>query len=171
MVKRGSPNRFARVARSISVAAIVSTVACGGPPRTPEHPTFERVAVNQRAVGIAYGAVALFKVDEELVALRVVDAPLWGYAIEYEWHAAPISATTFATSATGAGETDEKEQRGAVLAGPLYMRWSRGNNKFGWLYWPEDSSGISVSSISFRSVDSIDLQDPQIFWYTQEMFE
>lgn len=155
----------------VAVTAILATAACGGPPHTPEHPTFERVAVNQRAIGIAYGAVALIRVDDELVALRVVDAPLWGYSIEYEWNVAPASETVFDTSSTGAGQTDEKRQRGAILAGPLYMRWSRGNNKFGWLYWPDDPSGISVSSITFRSVDSINLQDPQIFWYTQEMFE
>lgn len=51
------------------------------------------------------------------------------------------------------------------------MRWSRGSKDFGWLYWPEDMTNLSVSSITFRSVDSIDLHDPEIFWYTQEMFK
>lgn len=113
----------------------------------------------------------LFRVDEQLVALRIVDAPLWGYAIEYEWNEAPVDTSVFETTATGSGQTDEKMQRGTVLAGPLFMKWSRGSNSFGWLYWPDDSSGISVSSITFRSVDSIHLQDPQIFWYKQEMFD
>jgi hypothetical protein len=98
--------------------------------------------VNQRAVGIAYGAVVLL-----------------------------IDAAVFKTTGTGAGETDEKNHRGVVLAGPLFMRWSRGSEKYGWLYWPEDSSAISVSSITFRSVASIRLQDPEIFWYRQEMFD
>ena len=127
--------------------------------------------MNQRAVGIPNGAVVLFRIDQELVALRVVEAPLWGYAIEYEWSVAPVDATVFETTSTGSGETDEKNQRGVVRAGPLFMQWSRGSKKSGWLYWPEDSSNISVSSITFRSVDSIHLQDPEIFWYKQDMFE
>ena len=103
--------------------------------------------------------------------MRVVDAPLWGYTIEYEWNVAPVEADVFRTTSTGGGETDEKKHRGVVRAGPLYMRWSRGSKNFGWLYWPEDSRNISVSSITFRSVESIYLLDPQIFWYKQEMFE
>jgi len=159
------------ITRLLITVALTSATGCGGPPRPPEQPTFEHVAVNQRAVGIPYGAVVLFRVDQQLVALRVVDAPLWGYAIEYEWSVAPVDAAVFETTSTGAGETDEKKHRGAVRAEPLFMRWSRGSKKFGWLYWPDDSSEISVSSITFRSVDSIHLQDPQIFWYKQEMFE
>lgn len=153
------------------IAAILIVVwGCGGPPPTPEQPTYERVAVNQRGIGIPYGAVVLFRVDQQLVALRIVEAPLWGYAIEYEWNVAPAGEPAFKTTATGAGETDEKEQRGAILAGPLYMKWSRGSKHFGWVYWPDDSSAISVCSMTFRSVGDINLQDPQIFWYRQEMY-
>jgi hypothetical protein len=158
---------------SAALLAIAASllVSCGGPPRPPEHPTFERVAVNQRAIGIPYGAVVLFRVDDQLVALRVVDAPLWGYAIEYEWHAAPADPAVFETTATGAGQTDEKKRHGAVRAGPLYLKWSRGSAESGWLYWPEDSGMVSVCSITFRRVGRIDLQDPQIFWYRQDMFD
>ena len=159
------------ITRLLITVALTSATGCGGPPRPPEQPTFERVAVNQRAVGIAYGAVVLFRIDQEMVAVRVVDSPLSGRAIEYEWNVAPIDAAVFKTTGTGAGETDEKNHRGVVLAGPLFMRWSRGSEKYGWLYWPEDSSAISVSSITFRSVASIRLQDPEIFWYRQEMFD
>ena len=153
---------------TVSFAAIVG---CGKPPRVPEFPTFERVAVNQRAVGIPYGAVVLFRVEQKLVALRVVRAPMWGYRIEYEWNTASATTHAFETESTGAGETNEQNKRSAVRAGPLYMRWSRGSENFGWLYWPEDMKNIDVSSITFRSVDSIDLQNPEIFWYTQEMFD
>ena len=99
--------------------AIVALVGCGGPPRPPERPTFERVAVNQRGVGIPYGAVVLFKADRELVALRVVEAPKWGYWIEYEWNAAPVAEGVFETTSTGAGETNEQKRRSAVIAGPV----------------------------------------------------
>lgn len=150
---------------------MIVVVGCGGPPRPPEHPTFERVAANQRAVGIPYGAVVLFRIEDQLVALRVVDAPLWGFAIEYEWNMGAADTGVFETTATGAGQTDEKTQHSAVRAGPLYMTWSRGSDRSGWLYWPEDSRAISVCSITFRSVESIDLQNPQIFWYAREMFE
>lgn len=154
----------------LAIAASV-LVGCSGPPRSPEQPTYERVAVNQRAIGIPYGAVSLFRVDDQLVALRVVDATLRGFAIEYEWNVSPADSAVFETTATGAGETDEKEQLGAVRAGPLYLKWSRGSEESGWLYWPENSKSVSVCSITFRSVASIDLQDPQIFWYRREMFE
>lgn len=96
---------------------------------------------------------------------------MWGYRIEYEWNTAKGTGSIFETESTGAGETSEQEKRCAVLAGPLYMRWSRGSEEFGWLYWPEKMANISVSSITFRSVESIDLRNPEIFWYTQEMFE
>lgn len=96
---------------------------------------------------------------------------MWGYRIEYEWNATKVAADVFETESTGAGETSEQEKHCAVLAGPLYMRWSRGSENFGWLYWPDNTNSISVSSITFRSVDSIDLQNPEIFWYSQEMFE
>jgi len=171
MVKRDSILIRAAIIQLLVAVAIVAAAGCGGPPSPPEHPTFERVAVNQRGVGIPYGAVVLFKVDQELVAVRVVNAPLWGYAIEYEWNLAPLEADVFKTTSTGAGETDEKEQRGLVRAGPLYMRWSRGSKHFGWLYWPDDAKDLSVSSITFRSAESIYLQNPEIFWYTQDMFE
>ena len=170
-MKRDSIRVPAAITLLLVGVAVVAVVGCGGPPRPPEHPTFERVAVNQRGVGIPYGAVVLFRVDQELVAVRIVDAPLWGYTIEYEWNVAPVEADVFRTTSTGAGETDEKKHRGVVRAGPLYMRWSRGSKNFGWLYWPEDSRNISVSSITFRSVENIYLLDPQIFWYQQEMFE
>lgn len=155
----------------LAAVAIAASMSCGGPPRPPERPTFDRVAVNQRGVGIPYGAVVLFKVDQELVALRVVEAPMWGYRIEFDWNVAKVTADVFETESTGAGKTSEQEKRCAVLAGPLYMRWSRGSENFGWLYWPERKANISVSSITFQSVKSIHLQDPEIFWYTQEMFE
>jgi len=170
-VERGSIFAHSAITQLLVAVAIVSVVGCGGPPRPPERPTFERVAVNQRGVGIPYGAVVLFRVEQELVALRVVDAPIWGYWIEYEWNAAPLTAGAFETASTGAGETNEQKRRSAVIAGSLFMRWSRGSEVFGWLYWPEDPKDVSVSSITFRSVDSIDLQNPEIFWYTQEMFE
>ena len=157
--------------QSLAAVAFTAVVGCGGPPRAPELPTFERVAVNQRAVGIPYGAVVLFRVDQEMVALRVVEAPMWGYRIEYEWNTASATASVFETESTSTGETNEQKKRSAVRAGPLYMRWSRGSEDFGWLYWSEDTKNINVSSITFRSVDSIDLQNPEIFWYTQEMFE
>jgi hypothetical protein len=161
-----------RILSAVILAFAASVlVGCGGPPRSPEHPTYERVAVNQRAIGIPYGAVALFRVDDQLVALRVVDAPFRGFAIEYEWNVSPADSAVFETAAAGAGETDEKEKLGAVRAGPLYLKWSRGSGESGWLYWPEDSKSVSVCSITFRSVASINLQDPQIFWYKREMFE
>lgn len=170
-MKRASFRVLAATFQSIATVAIAATVGCGGPPRPPERPTFERVAVNQRGVGIPYGAVALFRVDQELVALRIVEAPMWGYRIEYEWNAAKVTADVFETERTGSGKTSEQEKRSAVLAGPLYLRWSRGSEDFGWLYWPEEKKNISVSSITFRSVNRINLQNPEIFWYTQEMFE
>jgi hypothetical protein len=170
-VKKNSIRVPSVSARLLVFSAILAAVGCGGPPRPPERPTFDRVAVNQRGVGIPYGAVVLFRVDQELVALRVVEAPKWGYAIEYDWNAAPVSQDVFETESTGSGETNEQKQRSVVIAGSLYMPWSRGSKDFGWLYWPEDKTTVSVSSITFRSVDSIDLQNPEIFWYTQEMFE
>ena len=170
-MKRASIRILAAAIQSLAAVALTSVAGCGGPPRLPELPTFERVAGNQRAVGIPYGAVVLFRVDQELVALRVVEAPMWGYRIEYEWNTAAATTDVFETEGTGAGEANEQDKRSAVHAGPLYMRWSRGSENFGWLYWPEESKNISVSSITFRSVKRIDLQDPEIFWYTQEMFE
>ncbi|MCG6950694.1 MAG: hypothetical protein LJE93_17400 [Acidobacteria bacterium] len=153
------------------VLATLLILGCDRTPRSPEQPTFTHVAVNQRAIGIPYGAVALFKVDQELVALRVVRALEWGYAIEYEWRAAPANASLFQTSRAGTGRTDEDGQAGSISAGPLHMGWSRGSEGFGWFYWPEDARNISVSSITFRSVNSIDLANPEIFWYRREMFE
>jgi hypothetical protein len=161
----------ARSFAPILIAVALISSACGGPPPPPRNPTFKRVAVNQRAIGIPYGAVVLFKTEDRLIALRVVDAPFWGFAIEYEWSAAPASSENFEADATGAGQTDEKQQHGGIKAGPLFMKWSRGSDKFGWLYWPESSTTVSVCSTTFRSVASVDLQDPEIFWYTREMFE
>jgi len=157
--------------QTFAAVTIAAVMGCGGPPRVPELPTFERVAVNQRAVGIPYGAVVLFRVDEEMVALRVTEAPMWGYRIEYEWNTASATANVFETESTGAGETGEQKKRSTVHAGPLYMRWSRGSEDFGWLYWPEEEHKIDVSSITFRTVDSIDLQNPEVIWFKQEMFE
>lgn len=154
----------------IPIACIAMT-ACGGMPPSPERPTYERVAVNERAVGIPYGPVAVFKVDDQLIAFRVSNVPLSGHGIEYEWSAAASDTTSFAPTATGSGQVEEKPHPVYVSAGPLAVQWSRGSQKYGWLYWPEDSRPTSVCAITFRSVESIDLQDPRVFWYTQEMFE
>jgi hypothetical protein len=155
----------------ISVAiALITFAGCGGAPPSPERPTYERVAVNDRAVGIPYGPVVVFKVDDQLIAFRVSSVPLSGYGIEYEWTAAPAGAALTAT-ATGAGAVEEKPQPVYIRAGPLAMQWSRGSQKYGWLYWPEDAHPTSVCAITFRSFESINLQDPRVFWYTQEMFE
>jgi hypothetical protein len=170
-VKRAPIRVLAAAFQTLAVIAIAAVAGCGGPPRPPERPTFQHVAVNQRGVGIPYGAVVLFRVDQEVVALRIVEAPMRGYRIQYEWNVAKVTTGAFETEGTGAGETGEHEKRCAVHAGPLYMRWSRGSEDFGWLYWPEKTNEISVSSITFRSVKSIDLKDPGIFWYTQDMFE
>lgn len=128
------PNCLPRViAGLLGGIALVATVGCGGPPRPPERPTFERVAVNQRGIGIPYGAVVLFRADQELVALRVVEAPKWGYWIEYEWNTAPLTADVFETASTGAGETNEQKNGApcspgrSICGGPAGRRISAGS--------------------------------------------
>ncbi len=41
----------------------------------------------------------------------------------------------------------------------------------GWLYWPDKEGEISVCAVTWGSIDSIDLQNPEVFWYTRDMFD
>jgi hypothetical protein len=129
------------------------------------------VSVSARSIGIPYGPVVLLRNREQLVALQVVAAPTSGFSIEYVWQIAPVTATGFATEDSGTGTTDEERGLGVVEAGPVRFKWSRASKDSGWLYWPQGWNDLSVCSETWASVDEIDLQDPKVYWYTQEMFQ
>ena len=156
------------------IAFCCAAIACDDVPRPPDRPTFDRVAVTERSIGIPYGSVVVFRTAGQLVALRVIESERWGYQIEYEWQATAPDSEIFDGKRQGAGATDENRENrrlGTIRAGPLLLRWSRGSEEMGWLYWPENENDISVCAITWGSVDSIDLRDPEVFWYTREMFE
>jgi len=155
----------------VLAAALVGVVGCLGPPPPPERPTPERVSVSARSIGIPYGPVVLLRNREQLVAVRVVGTAAGGYSIEYRWETAPFAASGFATEERGTGMTQEERGHGVVKAGPLRFKWSRGSQSTGWLYWPPASDELSVCSVTWPSIEEIDLQDPEIYWYTQEMFK
>jgi hypothetical protein len=155
----------------VLILVLAATSGCDDVPRPPYRPTSDRVAVSQRSIGIPYGSVVVFRTAGQLVALRVVDAQRWGYEIEYEWQATAPGSDTFDGTYQGTARTEEELGFGSVRAGPLFLRWSRGSENMGWLYWPDKKSDIKVSAITWGSVDSINLQDPEVYWYTREMFE
>ena len=142
-----------------------------GPPPPPEHPTLERVSVSVRSIGIPYGPVFLLRNREQLVAVRVVGSAAAGYSIEYRWESAPFSTTGFATDESGTGTTQEDRGFGVVEVGTLRFQWSRASKDSGWLYWPQGWDDLSVCSVTFPSVEEIDLENPKVYWYTQEMFK
>jgi hypothetical protein len=155
----------------VLAAMIGATTGCQAPPQPPRTPTLDLVSVSERSIGIPYGPVVLFRKDGELVALRVIAAPAAGYSIEYEWMTAPASGRGFTTDDGGTGATEEQRGFGHISLGPLYFKWSRASKSSGWLYWPPGSNDFSVCSRTWTSIDEIDLQQPEIHWYTQEMFQ
>lgn len=161
--------RKALACRVLAIAAVVAT-GCQGPPPPPERPTSKRVAVSVRSIGIPYGPVVLLRYGEQLIAVRVVAAPAAGYSIEYEWETATVTAHGFSTEERGTGTAEEERGFGVVEAGPIRFKWSRASKDAGWLYWPAGSDDLSVCSLTWASFDEIDLQRPNIHWYTQEMF-
>jgi len=154
----------------VLVTITMVTSGCPGPPPSPERPTPERVSVSERSIGIPYGPVILLRNREQLIALRVVAAPTAGYAIEYEWKTAPVMSNRFALDDSGTGTTEETRGLGVVKAGPVQFKWSRASRNSGFLYWPQGSKDLSVCSVTWANVDGIDLQNPKIYWYTQDMF-
>ena len=161
----------ANVVRWCLGAALIAGVGCGGPPPAPARPTAFRVAVSERSIGIPYGPVTLLRTGAELVALRVTAASRLGNAIEYEWDLAPAGGTGFVSETHGSASTVESSGFGQVVAGPLRFQWSRGSQDFGWIYWPVGLTDIAVCSRTWRNLEEIDLENPDIFWYTPEMFE
>ena len=155
--------------RVLATAAVVAT-GCQGPPPPPERPTPERVAVSVRSIGIPYGPVVLLRNREQLIAVRVVAAPAAGYSIEYEWETATVTARGYSTDDRGTGMAEEERGFGVVEVGPVRFKWSRASKDAGWLYWPMGSDGLSVCSRTWASFDEIDLHNPNIHWYSQEMF-
>lgn len=155
----------------ILATAAAMTTGCQGPPPPPERPTPERVSVSARSIGIPYGPVVLLRNREQLIAIRVVAAPAAGYAIEYEWKTAEVASHGFVTDDSGTGTTEEKRGLGVVKAGPVRFKWSRASRDAGFLYWPQGSKDLSVCSVTWASVDGIDLQNPLIYWYSQDMFQ
>ena len=158
------------LARCCLGAAFIAGAGCGGPPPTPERPTEYRVAVSDRSIGIPNGPVVLLKTDAQLIAVRVTAASLLGNAIEYEWDVAPAGGTGFVADTHGAASTVESSGFGTIVAGPVRFKWSGGSEDFGWFYWPPNPD-VAVCSRTWRNLDEINLQDPDIFWYKQEMFE
>jgi len=124
-----------------------------------------------RSIGIPYGPVVLLRNHEQLIALRVVAAPAAGYTIEYEWETAEVAASAFAKDDSGVGTAEEERGFGVVNAGPVRFKWSRASKESGWLYWPRGWDDLSVCSRTWASFDEIDLQKPNILWYSQEMFQ
>ena len=155
----------------VLVLAAVVTMGCLGPPPPPDRPTSKRVSASVRSIGIPYGPVVLLRNRDQLVALRVVAAPAAGYSIEYRWKTAAVTANGFATDDSGIGTTEEKRGFGIVQAGPVRFKWSRASKDAGWLYWPRGWDDLSVCSMTWESVDEIDLQHPKSHWYSQAMFE
>ena len=156
---------------SVLATAVAVTTGCLGPPPPPERPTSKRVSVSERSIGIPYGPVVLLRNREQLVALRVVAAPAAGYSIEYEWETAAVNAGGFSTDDRGTGKSEEERGFGVVTAGPVRFKWSRASKDAGWLYWPRGWNDLSVCSLTWASFDEIDLQNPKIHWYRQEMFQ
>ena len=152
-------------------AALIAGAGCGGPPPAPARPTAFRVAVSERSVGIPYGPLVLLRTGAQLVAIRVTAASRLGNAIEYEWDLAPAGGTVIVSETHGSASTVESNGFGQVVAGPLRFKWSRGSQDFGWLYWPVGLADIAVCSRTWRNLEGINLEDPDIFWYTKEMFE
>ncbi len=155
----------------VLAALVGAATGCLGPPPPPENPTPELVSVSARSIGIPYGPVVLFRKGEQLVALRVIAAPAAGYSIEYEWKTAASSTSGFSADDSGIGAAEEKRGFGFVTAGPLYFKWSRASKSSGWLYWPRGRNDFIVCSRTWASIDEIDLQKPDIHWYSQEMFQ
>jgi hypothetical protein len=156
------------------IVVLTATLGCDGVPRPPNWPTFDRVAVSEHSIGIPYGSVVVFRTAGQLVALRVVDASRWGYKIEYEWQATAPGTEVFGGTTRETATTEENTENnrcGSIRAGPLFLQWSRGSEEMGWLYWPDKEGEISVCAVTWSSVDSIDLQNPEVFWYTREMFD
>jgi len=143
-------------------AALIAGAGCGGPPPAPARPTAFRVAVSERSIGIPYGPLVLLRTGGQHVAIRVTAASRLGNAIEYEWDLAPAGGTVFVSETHGSASTVESNG---------FFKWSRGSQDFGWLYWPVGLADISVCSRTWRNLEEIDLEDPDIFWYTPEMFE
>lgn len=55
---------------------------------------------------------------------------------------------------TGSGETDEGEDgQGLVTAGPLEIKWSKGNHKTGWLYLGDAADVVQVYPTQFDRLD------------------
>jgi hypothetical protein len=129
------------------------------------------VSVSEHSIGIPYGPVILFRKKQQLVALRVIAAPAAGYSIEYEWKTSAASQRAFSTDDSGTGTAEENRGFGYVTSGPLYFKWSRASRDSGYLYWPRGRNDFSVCSRTWASVDQIDLKKPDIYWYTQEMFQ
>jgi hypothetical protein len=154
----------------VLAATAVVTTGCPGPPPPPEYPTPERVSVSARSIGIRYGPVILLRNREQLIAIRVVAAPTAGYTIEYEWKTAEVSSSGFVTDDSGTGTTEEERGFGVVKAGPVRFKWSRASRDAGFLYWPQGSKDLSVCSVTWASVDGIDLHNPKIHWYSRDMF-
>jgi len=157
--------------RCVFATAAIVTAGCQGPPPPPERPTPTRVSVSARSIGIPYGPVVLLRNREQLVAIRVVAARAAGYSIQYEWETADITANGLTTDDSGTGRAEEKGGFGVVKAGPLRFQWSRASKDTGWLYWPRGWNDLSVCSVTWASIDDINLQSPKIQWYSQEMFQ
>jgi len=172
-MKSSLARRYLDPALVAGAAMLYLTAGCGqlsGPP-PPSFPTSTTVAARPRSIGVPYGPIVLLRSGEQLVALRITSASQLGEVIEVEWFAPPVGGKDFTNARHGEGTAREHRGIGYIAAGPLNLEWSRGSAEMGWIYWPDEGTDLAACSRTWSNLDEVDPDDPDVRWYTREMFE
>jgi len=172
-MKSSLARRYLDPALVAGAAMLYLTAGCGqlsGPP-PPSFPTSTTVAARPRSIGVPYGPIVLLRSGEQLVALRITSVSQLGEVIEVEWFAPPVGGKNFTNAMRGEGTAREHRGIGYIAAGPLNLEWSRGSAEMGWIYWPDEGTDLAACSRTWSNLDEVDPDDPDVRWYTREMFE
>lgn len=135
----------------------------------------EEVIYNDLTIRIDYGRITLFRIGNEVYALRITGPPANAtQRITYEWMKLGewpnISSNNYAKwskvfehhpeDARGRDFADESQAATVLSIGPLTVEWSAGSQTDGWLYLSQAKHGDRIRPIRFDiypvQIDNLD---------------
>ncbi len=165
-----------RVGIGLLVGLAVGSSSCSrkSPEERLDFPTADRLAVKPSAVGVPYDRFVVIRHDEGLVAVNLHATSQLGDRVLYQWYRANADGW-FAPEASlemGEAEAVERPHTGRIaIPGFPTLVWSRGSQESGWIYWPEQDTGLAIFSRAFATLPDIETRTGSGRWLQRDTHE
>jgi len=132
-----------------------------------DFPTKHRLAVKPSAVGVPYDRFVVIQHDEHIIAINLHATSKLGDRVRYRWYKANADGrfAPVASLKQGDGEAVERPHTGRLaVPGLPTLQWSRGSQESGWIYWPEQDTGLRIYPTAFVTLPEIETQSGSGSW-------